>query len=407
MDLDACHESHAGFAQKKSGQFKQKTVVTDMVPERWQASQHQETLKPRKGETSTHLALTILTIGCYWGKVTRRSTQSAEIHHGKQLDEVKGTHIHLSQSSLENLLNTWMGKGTQLCHGRFPLVRGLSSLHLGDNSELSNPTLWERKNPTIGTGAAANSGEQSPSLGKRTHCVIPTRPTTRRATLEQQTQANRAVTRRSDSVTHPSISIPSTPTISTPLSITLSPITPPPPPEEPTTSNYEMAPIELFCGDACGDKPHYWLRKLQGSMAYDAKEEEKLHRFQMGLTPGTVADKWWTVLDAKEKVLWSNVVKAFEKKWVVLVEAEESMEELKSRSKRTILNSADLGKLVGPPATRCTPIFAGHGHEAARQEHQRPNNAAEGQCARNAPPRGANHTPEVQADVFGDIFRGS
>ncbi|KAJ6522902.1 hypothetical protein B0H19DRAFT_1277187 [Mycena capillaripes] len=110
-----------------------------------------------------------------------------------------------------------------------------------------------------------------------------------------------------------------------------------------------MAPLELFRGDTRGDKPHYWLRKLQGSMAYDAKEEEKLHRFQMGLAPGTVADKWWTALDPAEKVSWSAVLKAFGKKWAVPVEAEESTEELKSRIKRTILNSADLGKLVGPP----------------------------------------------------------
>jgi hypothetical protein len=89
-------------------------------------------------------------------------------------------------------------------------------------------------------------------------------------------------------------------------------------------------------------------------MTYDAKEEEKLHRFRMGLAPGTTADKWWTALDAVEKTSWAMVVKAFRKKWAVPVEAEESVEEPKSRIKRTVLNSADLGKLVGP-----APTFAG------------------------------------------------
>ncbi|KAJ6537463.1 hypothetical protein B0H10DRAFT_2448907 [Mycena sp. CBHHK59/15] len=171
--------------------------------------------------------------------------------------------------------------------------------------------------------------------------------------LRRQTEAsardNRAAARRPDSATLSNESIPSTPTISTPSSLTLSPATTPPLPEKTTISNYKMALLELFRGDARCDKPHYWLRKLQGSMAYDAKDEEKLHRFAMGLAPGTHADKWWTGLDAKDKVSWADVVKAFGKKWVVPVEAEESPEELKSRIKRTILHSADLGKLVGPP----------------------------------------------------------
>ncbi|KAJ6547854.1 hypothetical protein B0H10DRAFT_2243386 [Mycena sp. CBHHK59/15] len=166
---------------------------------------------------------------------------------------------------------------------------------------------------------------------------------------EASARDNRAAARRPDSATLSNESIPSTPTISTPSSLTLSPATTPPLPEKTTISNYKMAPLELFRGDARGDKPHYWLRKLQGSMAYDAKDEEKLHRFAMGLAPGTHADKWWTGLDAKDKVSWADVVKAFGKKWVVPVEAEESPEELKSRIKRMILHSADLGKLVGPP----------------------------------------------------------
>ncbi|KAJ6591972.1 hypothetical protein B0H10DRAFT_1960647 [Mycena sp. CBHHK59/15] len=200
--------------------------------------------------------------------------------------------------------------------------------------------------------------------------------------LRRQTEAsardNRAAARRPDSATLSNESIPSTPTISTPSSLTLSPATTPPLPEKTTISNYKMAPLELFRGDARCDKPHYWLRKLQGSMAYDAKDEEKLHRFAMGLAPGTHADKWWTGLDAKDKVSWADVVKAFGKKWVVPVEAEESPEELKSRIKRTILHSADLGKLVGPPGDEI--------HETAGRKHQRPDNAAQGRCACNTPP---------------------
>ncbi|KAJ7114205.1 hypothetical protein C8R43DRAFT_1138497 [Mycena crocata] len=111
-----------------------------------------------------------------------------------------------------------------------------------------------------------------------------------------------------------------------------------------------MAPsLELFRGDARGEKPHYWLKKLQGTMDYDLKEAAKLYRFEMGLAPGTAADKWWGKLSQAEKTSWEELMKAFKKKWPVPMEAEESPEELKTRIKSTILRSEDLGKLVGPP----------------------------------------------------------
>ncbi|KAJ7665818.1 hypothetical protein B0H14DRAFT_2658402 [Mycena olivaceomarginata] len=111
-----------------------------------------------------------------------------------------------------------------------------------------------------------------------------------------------------------------------------------------------MAPLELFRGDARGEKPHYWLKKLQGTMNFDTKEAEKLYRFEMGLAPGTVADKWWkNVVTVAEKASWAELMKAFAKKWPVPVEAEESPEELKARIKSTVLRAEDLGKIVGPP----------------------------------------------------------
>ncbi|KAJ7325931.1 hypothetical protein DFH08DRAFT_968569 [Mycena albidolilacea] len=111
-----------------------------------------------------------------------------------------------------------------------------------------------------------------------------------------------------------------------------------------------MAPLELFCSEARGEKPHYWLKKLQGTMNFDTKEAEKLYRFEMGLAPGTVADKWWkNVVTTAEKASWAELMKVFAKKWPVPVEAEESPEELKTRIKSTILRAEDLGKIVGPP----------------------------------------------------------
>jgi hypothetical protein len=111
-----------------------------------------------------------------------------------------------------------------------------------------------------------------------------------------------------------------------------------------------MGPLELFRSDAHGEKPHYWLKKLQGTMNFDTRDAEKLYHFEMGLAPGTVADKWWkNIVMTAEKASWAELMKVFAKKWPVPVEAEESLEELKSRIKSTILRAEDLGKIVGPP----------------------------------------------------------
>ncbi|KAJ6555504.1 hypothetical protein B0H10DRAFT_1967778 [Mycena sp. CBHHK59/15] len=89
----------------------------------------------------------------------------------------------------------------------------------------------------------------------------------------------------------PNLSIPSTPSISTPSSLTLSPITPTQTAPSASSDTDTMAPgIELFRGDGRGDKPHYWLKRLQGAMAHDAVDAAKLYRFEMGLVPGAAAE---------------------------------------------------------------------------------------------------------------------
>ncbi|KAJ6506479.1 hypothetical protein DFH09DRAFT_1334823 [Mycena vulgaris] len=110
-----------------------------------------------------------------------------------------------------------------------------------------------------------------------------------------------------------------------------------------------MAPtLDLFRSDSRGEKPHHWLKKLKGLMAYDAKDEARLYRFENGLAPGAPAEKWWDELEAKDKATWADLMTAFKKKWPVPKEVEERPEELKERIKRTVLYVGDLGKLVGP-----------------------------------------------------------
>ncbi|KAJ6470312.1 hypothetical protein DFH09DRAFT_1344546 [Mycena vulgaris] len=73
------------------------------------------------------------------------------------------------------------------------------------------------------------------------------------------------------------------------------------------------------------------FRATRGLMAYDAKDEARLYRFENGLAPGAPAEKWWDELEAKDKATWADLMTAFKKKWP-----------------RTVLYVGDLGKLVGP-----------------------------------------------------------
>ncbi|KAJ6530383.1 hypothetical protein DFH09DRAFT_1093618 [Mycena vulgaris] len=63
---------------------------------------------------------------------------------------------------------------------------------------------------------------------------------------------------------------------------------------------------------------------------------------------GAASLQWWAKLTQAETTSWEAVMTAFEKKWAIPVEAEESAEELKARIKSTVLRGEDLGKLVGP-----------------------------------------------------------
>ncbi|KAJ7106153.1 hypothetical protein C8R44DRAFT_886052 [Mycena epipterygia] len=96
--------------------------------------------------------------------------------------------------------------------------------------------------------------------------------------------------------------------------------------------------LDLFRGDNKGYKPHYWLKKLKGTMAHDAVDAARLWKFENGLVSGAPAE----------------LMKAFKKKWPVPVEMAATKEELMDRIKSTILRVEDLGKTVGPPGDEMT-----------------------------------------------------
>ncbi|KAJ6540209.1 hypothetical protein DFH09DRAFT_1396398 [Mycena vulgaris] len=112
--------------------------------------------------------------------------------------------------------------------------------------------------------------------------------------------------------------------------------------------------LDLFRGDNKGYKPHYWLKKLKGTMAHDAVDAACLWKFENGLASGAPAEVWFEALPAAEKTTWVELMKAFKKKWPVPVEMAATKEELMDRIKSTILRAEDLGKTVGPPGDEMT-----------------------------------------------------
>ncbi|KAJ6595463.1 hypothetical protein B0H10DRAFT_1960389 [Mycena sp. CBHHK59/15] len=253
-----------------------------------------------------------------------------------------------------------------------------SGLHLGDKSELGNPTRWDRQRK-------AKNLANNLHLSERERNARYQRDQLQAAQLQRELLQNQArdtrASRRTESATLPSLSIPSTPALSTPI------------------YDEAMAPaLDLFRGDSRGEKPHYWLKKLQGTMSYDTKDEARLYRFEMGLAPGTTAEKWWEQLDRKEKATWADLMTAFKKKWPVPKEAVETPEELRGRIKSTILRSEDLGKLVGPPGP------AGRGHAAVGGDHQRPDHASQERRPSDAAPGGTRDAASRGPDDLGEVL---
>ncbi|KAJ7029575.1 hypothetical protein C8F04DRAFT_1288167 [Mycena alexandri] len=164
------------------------------------------------------------------------------------------------------------------------------------------------------------------------------------------------------------MSIPSTPTISTPSDLTPSPeprpillpaiFTPRRPqnshaPSRPTTPKTyvpdDMAPnksTELFRGNGTAEKAHTWLRTLEQTWKWDAEDKEKLYRFEKGLHPGSQAEEWWEVLDAKEKAGWKVLMAAFEKKWAKPKASRRGQDIVIQELMANSLDHGDLGKYV-------------------------------------------------------------
>ncbi|KAJ6544619.1 hypothetical protein DFH09DRAFT_1321822 [Mycena vulgaris] len=105
-------------------------------------------------------------------------------------------------------------------------------------------------------------------------------------------------------------------------------------------------PTELFRGDGTAEKAHMWLRTLAGTWKYDAKDEEKMHRFQTGLHPGGRAEEWWSGLTAADKKDWASLTTAFEKKWAKPKPSRRPQDVVINEIKTNYLDRSTLGQYI-------------------------------------------------------------
>ncbi|KAJ6580671.1 hypothetical protein B0H19DRAFT_483458 [Mycena capillaripes] len=105
-------------------------------------------------------------------------------------------------------------------------------------------------------------------------------------------------------------------------------------------------PTELFRGDGTAEKAHMWLRTLEGTLKFDAKDEEKIHRFKHALHPGGRAEEWWNGLGAPDKQDWTAVTTAFEKKWAKPKPSRRAQEVVINEIKTNYLDRDTLGQYI-------------------------------------------------------------
>ncbi|KAJ7862474.1 hypothetical protein B0H14DRAFT_3612592 [Mycena olivaceomarginata] len=233
-------------------------------------------------------------------------------------------------------------------------IIGLLKMHL---SKADRDYRYRRDQLTAETALARQNAQSERAARYRTRSISPSAYTPQTTTsLGDATDT----------------SLPSTPTISTPSDLSLSPetsparlstllpafFTPKPirtqrsprrsPSPATNSSEDEMTPksVELFRGNCAPEKAHIWLRTLEGGWKYNTKEEEKLYQFEKGLHPGAQADEWWGELKAGEKDTWGRLLGAFERKWPKPKAARRAMDIVLEDISTNVLSHEDLGKLV-------------------------------------------------------------
>ncbi|KAG6913106.1 hypothetical protein DXG01_009630 [Tephrocybe rancida] len=106
--------------------------------------------------------------------------------------------------------------------------------------------------------------------------------------------------------------------------------------------------IPLFKGTYTGgEKPHHWLRRLEGQFELTTALPERLHKFTMHLDPGNKAEQWYKKLGDADKASWNTLLEVFGRKWPLAPTVEHTRDELLHRLERRVLLETEIGQLVG------------------------------------------------------------
>ncbi|KAG6913830.1 hypothetical protein DXG01_004055 [Tephrocybe rancida] len=117
---------------------------------------------------------------------------------------------------------------------------------------------------------------------------------------------------------------------------------------QPTQTKMSKDVIPLFKGTYTGgEKPHHWLRRLEGQFELMTTLPECLHKFMMHLNPGNKAEQWYKKLIDADKASWDTFLAAFNRKWPLAPTVEHTRNKLLHCLERRILLDTEVGQLVG------------------------------------------------------------
>ena len=63
------------------------------------------------------------------------------------------------------------------------------------------------------------------------------------------------------------------------------------------------------------DKPGIWLRRFELLWKPNTTDLEKITTFELVLEPDSIAEEWWSNLDAGMKTTWADVKTEFKAEW--------------------------------------------------------------------------------------------
>ena len=117
-------------------------------------------------------------------------------------------------------------------------------------------------------------------------------------------------------------------------------------PSNPPVGPASVATLPLLCGDGGdADKPLYWFSRFVLELHVSGwSDAEKIEWFELQLTPGCPAQKWFTDLSSSDMAMFIALHRAFRKKWLVQMSAALLHRQQKQQLQGLTLMDGDISK---------------------------------------------------------------